>query len=843
MKKRITFGVLAHVDSGKTTLSEAILFNSGKTRKIGRVDTKDSYLDTNSIERDRGITIFSKQALFCIGESEFTLLDTPGHTDFGAETERVLTALDYAILLTSAPEGVQSHTRTLWKLLESYGIPTFIFVNKTDLPSMEREEIIKELKKTLSDAVTDFSPDTRDEEIALCSEEIMEEFLSGDISVSSIQKAIRNRLVFPCFFGSALKNEGVEEFMKAFDLYTSAPPKTDVFGARVFKITTDDKGQRLTHLKITGGSLDVKSILPIGDTEEKVNEIRLYSGIKYTMLTSAVQGQVCAVTGLSGTYSGMGIGFEKDFHNLMLEPVFFYRVEADEGVSDSDVLSAFMKLKSEDPKLCAEWNSSLGCVTLRLMGEVQTQVLTRIVRERFGFGVSFHEGGIVYKETINGISEGVGHYEPLRHYAEVHLILKEAPRGSGITFDSNCKTDELDENWQRLILSHLAEKTHLGVLTGSPITDIRITLAAGKAHIKHTDGGDFRQATYRAVRHGLANAQSVLLEPWYDARIEVPTECVGRVMNDLSGMGASFSSPDTMGEMSIITASAPAIKIQSYQKDITIFTRGKGSVAYELKGYEPCQNAEEIIEKIGYNFDADVENSADSIFCSHGAGVNVKWYDVYDNMHIESVLNKKTEENFEVQSKKVSFDASTVTDAELNRIFEMTFGSQKEEKEFVRNRTGAVKYKSKSSPTQLKEEYVLVDGYNIIFAWEMLKKQADEDIGLARETLINRLINYRAVRGCRLAVVFDAYKVKGGIGHIEKNGGISVVYTKEAQTADSYIEKASHTLAKHYMVRVATSDSLEQMIILGAGALRVSAEAFQKEVISVEEAIRKFIEK
>ena len=840
MKKRITFGVLAHVDSGKTTLSEAMLYNSGTTRKLGRVDHRDSFLDTDSIERDRGITIFSKQAVLEINGASYTLLDTPGHADFGAETERTLHVLDYAILIVSAPEGVQSHTKTLWRLLENYGVPTFIFVNKTDLPSPEREDIMKQIKATLSENCIDFDSDSKIDELGLCSEELMEECLIGAINEETIKDAISKRLVFPCYFGSALKNDKIAEFMDRFDFYTKSPCDEKEFGGRVFKITTDERGIRLTHLKVTGGKLDVKSLVKCKDTEEKINEIRVYSGTKYSMLQSAEQGCICAVSGLDSTYPGMGLGFEKDSSSMLLEPVFFYRVELGEGVSDSTALEAFRKLSQEETKLNVEWNSQLGCITLRLMGEVQTQVLTRVIKERFGFDVNFLEGGIIYKETISNKVEGVGHYEPLRHYAEVHLILESAPRGSGIIFDSRCREDELDLNWQRLILTHLAEKNHLGVLTGSPITDIKITLAAGRAHIKHTDGGDFRQATYRAVRHGLKNAESVLLEPWYDAKIEVPSESIGKVMNDLSVMGASFSTPETNGETSIIKASAPVAQIQGYQKEITSFTHGKGSISCEFKGYEPCKNQEEIISQIGYDFDADTENSADSVFCSHGGAVLVKWFDVYDNMHIESVLKKEAEEEIISISEKKNFDASSVSDSELNRIFEMTFGSQKVQKEFVRNRTSDVKYKGKGPAASLKEEYILVDGYNIIFAWDDLKRLSEKDIDLARNTLINRLVNYRAVKGCHLTIVFDAYKVKGGLGEVEHTGGISVVYTKEAETADSYIEKVSHTLAKDYLVRVATSDNLEQMIILGAGALRVSAPAFQKEVTAVEDAIRNY---
>lgn len=850
-KKKITFGILAHVDSGKTTLSEAILYNAGKLRKLGRVDHKNSFLDNNSIERDRGITIFSKQAVFDTESTSFTLLDTPGHADFGAETERCLQVLDYAVLVISAPEGVQSHTRTLWKLLTDYGVPTFIFINKTDLPSAGKEEIITELKSKLSDGCLEFDETLGEsflEEVALNDEEAMEAMLEGSISADTIKRAIKRRNIFPCFFGSALKNEGVFEFTEIFDTYTLPLEPSENFGAKVFKISEDERGNRLTHLKITGGSLKVKTELSgIYENEEwteKVNEIRIYSASKAEAVSEAQQGTVCTVTGLSKTYPGQGLGCEKDSEALILEPVFSYTVVKPNEVSDSDAFAAFKKLSEEETKLNVSWNERLKQISVQLMGEVQTEILTRIVKERFGFDVSFDKGSIIYKETISNTVEGVGHYEPLRHYAEVHLVLKPGKKGSGITFDTSVREDELDLNWQRLILTHLAEKTHLGVLTGSPITDINITLAAGRAHLKHTDGGDFRQATYRAVRHGLMNAQSVLLEPWYDFKIEVPAENVGRVMNDISHMGGSFSPPEGNGEIACITGSAPVKEIQFYQKEILAFSRGMGSITCTFKGYEPCNNAEEVIEEYGYNPESDVENSADSVFCSHGAAYNVKWDEVYDHMHIESVFKKKADESFAPINSGKSFDGLSVSDSELNRIFEMTFGKAKEKEMTVRHRTGEINpqnYKGKGKPDFDKEEYILVDGYNIIFAWDELKDLADKNIDLARNTLITRLVNYKAVRGCELAVVFDAYKVKGNLGEIEKHNGISVVYTKEAETADAYIEKTSHTLASKYRVRVATSDNLEQMIILGAGALRVPALTFEKEVKSVEESIREFL--
>lgn len=852
--KKITFGILAHVDSGKTTLSEAILFNSGKIRSLGRVDHKNSYLDNNFIERDRGITIFSKQAVFESENTYFTLLDTPGHADFSAETERTLQVLDYAVLVISAPEGIQSHTKTLWKLLCDYNIPTFIFVNKTDLPSAGNSEIINSLKSTLSEGCQDFSVIKNEdfyEELALFDENILNEHLEGNVSVDAVCRAIKNRNVFPCYFGSALKNDGISEFLTEFDTYTLGAGAKSEFGAKVFKISEDDRGNRLTHLKITSGTLRVKTEITgtsdDGEWCEKVNEIRIYSGAKYESVSEACQGTVCCVTGLGKTYPCQGLGCEIDSDALTLEPVFSYSVIKPDNISDSDALAAFRRISEEETKLNVSWNERLRQINVQLMGEVQTEVLTRLIKDRFGFDVSFDKGNIIYKETIADTVEGVGHYEPLRHYAEVHLVLKPGKKGSGITFDCKLREDELDLNWQRLILTHLAEKNHLGVLTGSSITDINITLAAARAHQKHTDGGDFRQATYRAVRHGLMNAQSVLLEPWYDFRIEVPCENTGRVMNDISRMGASFTPPETDGEMSFILGSAPVKEIQFYQKEILSFSKGMGSINCSFKGYEPCKNPEEVIENFAYNPEADTENSPDSVFCSHGAAYVVKWNEVYDHMHIESVFKKKTDHIITPEAGRKSFDGLSVTDAELKRIFEMTFGTQKQEEPVkVVHRTGEIKssaYKGKGKPDCNKEEYILVDGYNIIFAWEDLKELSEKNIDLARNTLVTRLINYKAVTGCNLAVVFDAYRVKGNPGEIEKINGISVIYTKEAETADSYIEKASHKLAQQYRVRVATSDNLEQMIILGAGALRVPALSFEKEVSAVEKSIKEFLEK
>jgi small GTP-binding protein len=848
-EKRIVMGILAHVDSGKTTLSEAILYSCGEIRKLGRVDHKNSFLDTDEIERERGITIFSKQAVFTNNLSKVTLLDTPGHADFGAEAERTIKVLDYAILVVSAPGGVQSHTKTLWKLLETYSIPTFIFVNKMDLYHGTKEELLDELKAEFSDGCICFDGDfDKDdlEHMALCDDEVMDSFLNGNVDDISIAKAIRRRNIFPVYFGSALKNEGVSTLLEGFDKYTLPAQQKNDFGARVFKISEDSRGIRLTHIKITGGKLSVKDELTGTDAgggkwSEKVNEIRIYSGEKYDAVSCANQGTVCCVSGLSHTYAGMGLGLEEDLPLEILEPVFSYNVIIEDGTNHLAVLDAFKKLSQEETKLDVRWNTNLRKITVQLMGEIQTEVIKRIMQSRFGIKLDFEEGGIVYKETIEDTVEGVGHYEPLRHYAEVHLILKPGKRGSGITFSSKCREDELELNWQRLILTHLAEKTHIGVLTGSPITDMEIVLASGRAHLKHTDGGDFRQATYRAVRHGLRHAKSVLLEPWYNFVIEVPKENAGRVLNDISQMGAIFAEPELDNETCRVKGSAPVEKIQSYYSQIVAFTHGLGKITCSLKGYEPCKDSKEIIDKIAYNCDADVENTADSVFCSHGAAFNVNWQEVTSYMHLESALKEKEDTIQDTVYSAKNFDASKISDDELNRIFEMTFGKPKEKQDTVKNRTGQKPYKSKEKPVGLKEEYILVDGYNIIFAWEDLRKKAEESIDLARNTLITKLINYKAVKGCRLAVVFDAYKVKGNLGEIENTNGIDVVYTKEAETADSYIERLSHTLSSMYLVRVATSDSLEQMIIVGAGALRVSAKQFEKEVTDVENAIQNFL--
>lgn len=854
--KRIVMGIVAHVDSGKTTLSEAMLYSAGNIRKLGRVDRKDSFLDNDAIERDRGITIFSKIAIMNYNDSCFTLLDTPGHVDFSSEMERTLSVLDYAILVISGTDGIQSHTETLWKLLESYNVPTFIFVNKMDLEFKTRQEILDELIKKFGPGCIDFeSDDTNEfeESLAMCDENIMEEYLSNGISQESICGAISARKIFPCMFGSALKNVGVTGFLNVIDKYTTSKKLGDKFGAKVYKISEDDKGNRLTHIKITSGSISVKTELS-GNTEgeswsEKINEIRLYSGEKYSCVQNAEQGMVCAITGLSKTVCGMGLGVETDSKTLTLEPVFSYKVVLPEGISASAAYLMLKKLNEEETELNVVWNSHLGEICMQLMGEVQIEVIREIIKRRFDLDVSFEQGGIVYKETIENTVEGVGHYEPLRHYAEVHLIMEPGARGSGLVFKNKCREDKLDINWQRLIMTHLAEKTHLGVLTASPITDMVITLASGRAHQKHTDGGDFRQATYRAVRHGLRNAKSILLEPWYNFTITVPSDCTGRVMTDISNMGGEFNTDSNDGDICVISGSAPVAKIRDYQMEIISFSKGRGRVNFSFRGYHPCLESESVIKQIGYDCDSDVDNTADSVFCSHGTSIIVKWQEVYDYMHLESELDKTSENIAEPVAFKKALDLSTVGDDELNRIFEMTFGKPREKTYVPRTKLPTAapsesERKNNNKANKLhktKPEYVLVDGYNIIFAWESLSKLAKDNLDLGRNTLINRLINYRAVRNCELLIVFDAYKVKGNIGSVEEHSGVKVVYTKEAETADSYIEKVSHKLAGQYTVRVATSDGLEQMIILGNGALRVSASAFEKEVLAVEQSISNFL--
>lgn len=839
--KRIVVGILAHVDSGKTTLSEGLLFNAGEISFCGRVDHKNAFLDNNNLERERGITIFSHQAMINLPKTQITLLDTPGHIDFSAEMERTLQVLDYAILVISGTQGVQSHTHTLWRLLKHYSVPTFIFVNKMDISQINKKDILSDLKRLLDDGFVDFSNKDDDfyENCAIYDDILFEEYMSkGKLSDTSLSNAILSRRIFPCLFGSALKNNGVKEFLELIDNYTICKEKSDKFGAKIFKISEDDKGQRLTYMKITGGSLKVKTLVECCGIEQKVNELRIYSGEKYKNVPEVFLGDVCAVTGLSNSSVGVGLGCEKASADLLSEPVFSYSVKILDNTDIHTVLSIFKKLEQEETKLNIVWNKQLQKIDVHIMGEVQLEVLKRILEDRFNLKVSFEAGSIIYKETIADTVEGVGHYEPLRHYAEVHLLLEPTEPGSGITFKTKCSEDILDKNWQRLILTHLAEKPHMGVLTGSPITDIRITLINGRAHQKHTEGGDFRQATYRAVRQGLMQAKSIILEPWYSFRLELPTENVGRAMTDLEQMGADFSPPQIFEDFAELSGNAPISAIRNYQKDITAYTKGKGRLSCSFDGYKPCKNQEEIINSIGYNAEADIENTADSVFCSHGSGFNVKWDKVFDYMHIEA--QKTHEEETAIQPHTSSYSNLIADEEELLRIFEKTYGKiQRKATHIMRTQKEAKEYKMKVAP--IKEEYLLIDGYNIIYSWEDLEKIAKESLEDARLLLTDRICSYQAMRRCNVILVFDAYKVKGNKGEIEQVHGINVVYTKEAETADSYIEKTSKKLSKNYRVRVATSDGIEQLIIFGNGAERVTPSELLAEVSKTEEEIRAFI--
>ena len=842
--KRLVIGMIAHVDSGKTTLSEAMLYSAGEIRKLGRVDHGDAFLDTHSIERSRGITVFSKQAVMRYGDCDITLLDTPGHADFSAETERALQALDYAVLVISGTDGVQSHTETLWRLLTRYRIPAFIFVNKMDISSYEPSVLMGGLCNRLDGGCIDFSANRdRDafyEEAAMCDEKLMEEYLeSGEVSPESLRRSIAERKIFPCFFGSALKMSGIEEFLKGLDFYAVQKNYPAEFGARVFKIT-EEQNVRLTHMKITGGSLKVRSV--IGD--EKINQIRIYSGTKFQAVDEVFSGAVCAVTGLAHSYSGQGLGAESNADTPLLEPVLTYKLILPPKTDLHTALTQMRKLEEEDPQLHVVWNEQAQEIHVQLMGEIQLEILKTVIAERFGYEAEFGTGSIVYKETVSDTVEGVGHYEPLRHYAEVHLLLEPAERGSGLHFTSDCHVDDLDRNWQRLILTHLEEKTHIGVLTGSPITDMKITLIAGRAHLKHTEGGDFRQATYRAVRQGLRSAKSVLLEPWYNFTLEIPSESVGRALSDMQKLSAEFEPPETLGETAVITGSAPVSEMQNYRSEVISYTHGKGRISLILKGYFPCHNAEKVIEEIGYDCDSDLENTADSVFCSHGAGFVVKWDEVPSYAHISGRKEhiESADEEFTVQQVS-SYRARIAEDKELMEIFERTYGKIKRDERHAMHTEKHVPQQKphKAKPLPTGPEYLLVDGYNIIFAWDELNKLAKENLDLARTTLINRLCNYQGFKQNNVIVVFDAYRVSGHHREVEQHHNVSVVYTKESETADTYIEKVTHELSKSHRVRVATSDGTEQIIILGNGAFRVSAAEFEDEVKRVEAAIREII--
>jgi len=861
--KQLAIGILAHVDSGKTTLSEALLYQAGAIRRIGRVDHKDAFLDTHSLEKERGITIFSKQAILPIKGGSITLLDTPGHVDFSAEMERTLQVLDYAILVISGTDGVQSHTETLWKLLERYDVPVFLFVNKMDLAGYGKSQVLSQLQKRLSAGCVDFSGDWA-EDAAVSDEFLMEEFLeNGGISDQSVRQAVFQRRLFPCLFGSALKNQGVSEFLALLERFTAEPYRKPEFGAKVFKISQDEQGARLTHLKITGGKLKVRTLLSGGEEEnrweEKINQIRLYSGSKYHTAEEQSAGAVCAVTGLSHTYPGQGLGCEEESEGPVLQPVLNYQVLLPEGCDIPTALQKLRRLEEEEPQLQVVWNEALQQIHVQLMGEVQLQILKSILAERFDLEVSFGQGAILYRETITAPVEGMGHFEPLRHYAEVHLLLEPLPRGAGLQFDSAVHVDDLALNWQRLILTHLYEKTHLGVLTGSPITDMKITLIDGRAHLKHTEGGDFRQATYRAVRQGLRSAKSILLEPWYEFSLEVPQQNVGRAMSDLQRMQADFAPPETLGETALLTGTVPVATIRDYQTQVVSYTGGRGRLSCTPIGYRECHNAEAVIAEIGYDCDGDLENTADSVFCSHGAGHTVRWDEAAEHMHLEpgkwkeKAVHPKEEQEaaepeavYDRRSSGADYVAIMAQDKELMAIFERTYGPIDRDPrlafETVKKRRPPEKTSVRRvTPKYKGPDYLLVDGYNIIFAWEDLSEMAKENIDAARNQLINILCNYQGFARCELILVFDAYKVKGNPGTVEKVHNIHVVYTQEAETADMYIEKVTHQLMKKHRVRVATSDALEQMIILGHGALRISAAAFKAEVDGVVRSIREYL--
>ncbi|MGI6094474.1 MAG: NYN domain-containing protein [Lachnospiraceae bacterium] len=848
IRKRICVGLLAHVDAGKTTLSESILYLGGSIRKMGRVDDKDAFLDTFELERARGITIFSKQAMVYLEDAEITLLDTPGHVDFSAEMERTLQVLDYAVLVISGADGVQGHTQTLWRLLERYQVPVFLFINKMDQPGCDREALLEELKRRLDDGCIEFDagrdPEAFYESLAMCEEALLEQYLeTGELNRKDIVRLIAQRKVFPCYFGSALKLQGIEELLQGLRDYTRMPVYPDTFGARVYKIARDDQGNRLTYMKITGGCLKVKDVLT--EDREKADQIRIYSGSKYEMVKEALAGTICAVTGLSQTQPGAGLGMEEEAKEPVLEPVLTYQILLPQDCDVHTMLLQLRQLEEEEPQLHIIWEEQLQEIHAQVMGEVQIEILKSLIAERFGVSVEFGAGNIVYKETIAAPVEGVGHYEPLRHYAEVHLLLEPLERGSGLVFASDCDEDILDRNWQRLILTHLAEREHKGVLTGSPVTDMKITLLTGRAHLKHTEGGDFRQATYRAVRQGLKKAESILLEPYYEFRLEVPAEMVGRAMSDVQRMSGSFEPPYLEMDSMVLEGFAPVAGMQDYQAEVISYTRGRGRLFCMLKGYEVCHNAEEVIERIGYDPERDLEHPTGSVFCSHGAGFVVNWDEVEQYMHIQSGWEEPREEETAPRSVPIntaSYDRDRQNDEELKAIFERTYGP-------VKPRIGeALRSSSVSSPPVQRykapkkekkaEEYLLVDGYNIIFAWDELKELAEVNMDAARSKLQDILCNYQGYKKCTVIVVFDAYKLEGYPGEVLKYHNIYVVFTKEAETADQYIEKTVHAMDKKYRVTVATSDGLEQVIILGQGANLLSAREFKEEVEAVRRQIR-----
>nr|WP_315024988.1 TetM/TetW/TetO/TetS family tetracycline resistance ribosomal protection protein [uncultured Aminipila sp.] len=846
--KKLVIGILAHVDAGKTTLSEGILYQCGKIGKLGRVDNKDAYLDTYELERARGITIFSKQAIFEIGETQITLLDTPGHVDFSAEMERALQVLDYAILVISGADGVQGHTKTLWRLLDMYQIPVFLFINKMDQNGTNKDKLIKEMKRQLDDECIDFGQvRTEDfyEQLAMSDEIMVETYMeTGHIEDQQIKKAVKERKIFPSYFGSALKLEGIEQFIQDMIKYSITPYYPDEFGAKIFKITRDEQGNRLTHMKLTGGNLKVKDVLSNGIWEEKVNQIRIYSGHKFEAVNEIEAGCVCAVTGLSHTIPGEGLGMEEASNKPVLEPVLFYQMILPEGCDPRMMIPKLYQIEEEEPELHIVWDEQLQEIQVQIMGEVQIEILQSLILSRFGVQVVFDAGRIVYKETIANTIEGVGHFEPLRHYAEVHLLLEPGEPGSGLQFGVECSEDILGKNWQRLILTHLEEKAHKGVLTGSVITDMKITLVSGRAHNKHTEGGDFREATYRAVRQGLKEAQSILLEPYYSFQLELPEKMVGRAMNDIEKMHGTCTFSQSDSEMAVLVGSAPVITMRNYQKEVAAYTKGLGRLFCMLKGYEPCHNTQEVIEGIGYDSDRDLENPTGSVFCTHGSGFLVDWDKVKDYMHVASYLQNKEHISGEiVQNQSSSTEEPWISLEEIDKIINNTFyANQGKKSVWKRHKPTRESYYEPSNyvsiPKETNEVYLLVDGYNIIHAWPELKELIEDNMEGARMKLLDTLSNYQGIRNCQIIAVFDAYRVQGHHEEVIDYHNIHMVYTREAQTADQYIEKFAYDNKKKYTIVVATSDGLQQMIVRGSGCSLLSARELKIEIEAANERIK-----
>ena len=825
-------GVLAHVDAGKTTLSEALLYTAGARRVFGRVDHQDAFLDTHALERARGITIFSKQALLETDHRKITLVDTPGHVDFAPEAERTMPVLDCAVLVVSGTDGVQAHTLTLWRLLERYHVPTFLFINKMDLPGVEKDKLLDALRRELSPGCVDFGTDfeTIAENAALCDEALLETYLeTGTVTEGNLRGLIEKRKLFPCCFGSALKLDGVKKFLEILDLLAPEQEYPAEFGAKVYKISRDPQGNRLTWLKITGGKMKVRTPLIYknakGETvEEKVLQLRAYSGDKFTAPEIAEAGELVAVTGLTQTFAGQSLGAEPEGKGSTLEPVMTYRVGLPAGADPAVALPKLRLLEEEEPQLKLLWEN--GQIHVQIMGRAQLEIFRELVKQRFGLDVELDDRRVFYKETIETTVEGGGHFEPLRHYAETHLLLEPLPRGSGLVFDTVCPTDVLDVNYQKLILTHLSEKAHRGVLTGAPFTDMKITLLVGKAHLKHTEGGDFRQATYRAVRQGLMQAKSVLLEPWYDFILTVPTEQIGRGITDIRAMGGEFEAPETGGSLSTLRGLVPAAEVKDYAETLAAYTQGMGRLQLTLHGYAPCHNPETVIAAAAYDPEADVDNTPDSVFCAHGAGFNVKWDRVKDYMHLESGLREEKQPQLLTRNLHIE-------DRELEAIMEREFGA-------IRRPQYGVKAEARPATEEIpirppKNKYLIVDGYNIIFAWEELAEQARSDLDAARRQLCDMMSSYAGFTKCRTVVVFDGYKQKGNPGEKSQYHNIQVVYTKEGETADAYIEALAYETGGSYAVRVATSDALVQLSSFHSGVLRLSARELKLEV----EAVRK----